>query len=210
MRPLGDTFKTKIAGREVLVGCFCFINYPTTPLRAWSGTVDLDWNEETWKGVGDFGGFSAITERAGPEASSTKLTLNGVKDALVNLALLDTSQNCLVELYLAAMTETEGVWAVADGWRFFRAYTDVHKVIEGLEFHTIEVAVETFLARMRRPRVVRYTNAEQQRLYPGDRGFEYAGKINLTPLNWGVATPAAATAPGSGNSNSGGNSSVML
>ncbi|MBW7896507.1 MAG: hypothetical protein H3C27_15475 [Opitutaceae bacterium] len=199
MRSLGSTFKTRVAAREILVGCFCFIDYPTTPLRAWSGTGDLSWNSQTWKGVGDFGGFSAITERVGPEAAATKLTLNGIKDELVNLALLDTSRLRLVELHLAVMTETAGVWAVEDAWRFFRARTDVHRIIEGKEFHTIEVALETFLATMRRPRVVRYTNAEQQRLYPGDRGMEYAGKINLTPLTWGAATPAAATAPGAGN-----------
>lgn len=210
MRPLGDTFKTAIAGREVLIGCFCFIDYPSTPLRAWSGTSDLSWGGHTWTGVGDFGGFSAVTERAGPEAGGTKLTLNGIKDTLLDLAQLDTSQERLAELYLAAMTETEGVWAVAEGWRFYRARTDVHKIIEGLEYHTIEVAVETFLATLRRPRIVRYTHAEQQRLYPGDRGFEYAGKINATPLNWGSAAPAQVMAPGAGNSTQSGTGYVQL
>jgi hypothetical protein len=210
MRPLGDTFKAAIVGREVLVGCFCFIDYPTTPLRAWSGVGNISWSSQTWAGVGDFGGFSAITERAGPTAGNTTLTLNGVKDALINLGQLDTSQERLVELYLAAMTETDGVWAVAEGWRFFRGRTDVHKIVEGIEYHTIEVAVETFLATLRRPRILRYTHAEQQRLHPGDRGFEYAGKINATPANWGVSTPAAASAAGAGNSTQGGSGYVQL
>jgi len=193
MRTLTDAFKTAIAasGGTVNVGLLCEINYPDTPVLAWTGHGNITWDAKTWAGIGDLGDVTTIDHKPGPVAGHTKLTLNGVNSALVTLGLLETSQLSRVSLWLAAMTETTGTWAVIDDpLQIFRGIVDTHRIIEGDDYDTIEVNVETFLARLTRQRIVRLTHAEQTRRFPGDLGEIYAGRISEGSLDWGMPIPA--------------------
>jgi hypothetical protein len=197
MRALTTAFRSAIAGATVRVGLLCLIDYPSTPLRVWTGQGDLAWDGHTWKGLGNLGSVSAIQERFGAQAGNITLTLAGVAPELRALALADASAGRSVRLWLAAF---DAAWAVIpDPWEPFAGTTDVHRILDG----TIEVNVETWLARLRLSRVSRYTHEDQQRHFPGDRGLEHGATVGNKPFYWGTAAPATATA-GNGNAGGGG------
>lgn len=193
-RDLTSGYRTALAAAQKYVGILVEIAYDT-PLRVWSGPANLSWDSKTWAGLGDFASMSAITEKIGARADMMKLTLNGVPLDRVALALADTSQGREVNIWAALFTLVEGVWTVIpDPALIAWGETDVHEIIEDDESETysIEVAVETPLARLTLINALRYTVADHQRLFPGDLFFEYAPQVAEQVLFWPTAEPASA------------------
>lgn len=189
MRDLTTAFINAINAGEVRVGMLCELDYPSTPLRAWTGIGNLDWDSKTWNGTGEFGTISAIQEKAGPTAGNVTLTVSGVPDSLRAIAMANTSSSRMARVWLAAFTEEEsGSWVVIDDpWKSFQGKTDIHKLGAG----QITVNVETSLARVRMSRVHRYTDQDQQRHFPGDTAGRYGASINKIPFYWGSNSPHA-------------------
>ena len=110
-----------------------------------------------------------------------------------------------MRFWLAALAEEDGAYSVLPHpWKVFSGITDVHKLHAG----SIEVVVQTALTRLRQARIARYTNQEQQRHFPGDRGMEYGATVNEKPFYWGSPTPMPAQTGQSWDR--GGDSSVAL
>jgi hypothetical protein len=62
---------------------------------------------------------------------------------------------------------------------------------------SVTVRLENRLADWERPRLRRYTDEDQQRAHPGDKGFEFVTStvdkdIVWPASNWSPASPAAA------------------
>lgn len=203
MRSLTNGFKTATAQREVYIGALVEIDYPTTPVRAWTGVGSIVWDSKTWAGLGDMGEMSAVQERAGAEAGRVTLKMAGITAYDRARALLNTSASRKVNCWLAAFSVDAGTgaWSVLpDPWKFFSGISDVHKLHKG----AIEVSVETVLSRLKYAKVARFSNEEQQRHFPGDRSMEYASRINNQPRYWGSPTPINPTIGGPGYDNGGG------
>jgi hypothetical protein len=209
MRPLTNAFKTAIDGTVVLIGAIVELDYPDTPVRAWTGIGDLNWDGKVWSGIGDFGEISAIMEKAGAEAGQVKLAMSGVPTEARTRALQNTSASRAMRFWLAAFAEDPGTgtWSVLpDPWKAFSGLTDVHKIHAG----AIEVTVETALARLKYPKIARYNHAEQQRHYPGDLGCEYGASVNEKPFYWGSPTPAPRFTGAGGGFGGGGAADVSV
>lgn len=190
MRDLTTAFKTAVAAGEVRVGMLCELDYPTTPLRAWTGIGDLVWDSKTWQGTGDFGTISAIQEKAGPTAGNVTLTVSGVPASLRAIALANTNSSRTARVWLAVFAEDEaGLWSViSDPWKAFQGKTDIHTLGAG----QITVNVETALARVRMSRIYRYTDQDQRRHFPNDTAGRYGASVNQEPFYWGSNAPHAA------------------
>ena len=189
MRDLTTAFKVAAALKEKRVGMICEIDYADTPVRAWTGLGDLTWDSKTWKGLGDLAGVSAIQERTGPEAGTMKLSLRAVAPEMRAIALANASAGRSVKVWLALFDEADGVWSViADPWLAFSGISDVHRIAKSI----IEVSVETWLSRLKQPKISRYSHQEQQRMFPGDMAGVYAGEVGTVPLYWGSPTPLGA------------------
>ena len=190
MRNLTAAMLSWVGYRVKRVGLLCEIQY-ATPLRVWTGPQNIQWNSHTWQGVGALGGISAIEERVGIRSSHVDLTLNGVPSELIATALSDTEAGVDVTLWLGGFTVSMGNWSIIDSpveiaW----GQVDVHEIQEGDRFSTIKVIVETPAARLTTKNVLRYTTADQQRLFPGDRGLEYAARVANEILHWPAPEPA--------------------
>lgn len=195
MRGLTATMLSWVGFRVKRVGLLCEINY-STPLRVWTGPGNISWDSKTWQGIGALGGMSAVDEKPGIRTSHVDLTLNGVPSELIATALTDTAAGVEVTLWLAGFSVSMGTWTVLeDPEEIVWGLTDVHEIHEGDRFSTIKVIVETPAARLTTKNVLRYTSADQERLFPGDRGLEYAPNVANEILHW----PAPEPARGNGN-----------
>lgn len=197
MRPLTTAHKAQLAAKVKHVGVLVEIDYVGTPLRVWTGHHAITWDGKTWNGIGSFGGMSAITEKVGARAGSLKLTLDGVPMANKDTAQDDASQNREVKIWLATFTATAGVFSVVDAPNLIEwGETDVHEIIEAgsidNETCTIELTVETPLARLALLSVLRCTTADQELDFPGDLGFDGAEEVAEQVLYWPNPEPQAA------------------
>ena len=73
---------------------------------------------------------------------------------------------------------------VGDPLQVFQGRMDVSEIEYG-ETISITIALESRLVDWERPRIRRFTDQDQKRAYPGDRGLEYVQAVSDMELVWG-------------------------
>lgn len=91
--------------------------------------------------------------------------------------------NALIE-YMTGEPHEMRLGLVADPELIDFGMLDFAKTTTG-ETGSITFSSESRFAAWERPQVRRYTDAEQQRLYPDDRGFEFVGQAAQKEIIWG-------------------------
>lgn len=188
-RNLPSAVATAIAGTVVRLAFFAEFQFASGTLRMWSGNGDKNWNSQTWTGGGDHVGISPIDEST-DGASGMAFSLSGVPNTLRALALADNYRGRFCKAWLAILDASDNV---VDAYQFYAGRMDV-MTIEAASATTSRITLqsENRLIDLFRARTSRYTNAEQERLSPGDTSLSRVAKIAERPLPWGV--PAASTA----------------
>jgi hypothetical protein len=171
------------------------LNFAAGAVRFWTGRVNLSWGGHTWTGAGEFGGVSPVEEMTDIGAPGITLSLNGVSSSLMTLALADGYRGRSCKLWVVIVDDSN---AVVYAYQNFAGRMDVMKITDSGDTCSISLQVENRLIDLKRPRNLRYTDQEQQRLFPGDLGLQYSAKIAEQPIYWGIASPAPASAPAYG------------
>lgn len=141
-----------------------------------SGTIylttaptDIEYEGQTWIGGRQLS-VDQISDQGG-ELQGLRMTLSGVPSEMLALALAEPIQGRPVRARAALMDpETLAIGAVLSLWR---GQLDQMPVRHGTETSVISVTAEHVGMRFARPKPLRYTDADQRRLYPGDRALEY-------------------------------------
>lgn len=186
-RDLTTDVATAAAASEVRPAFFVFLDLDSGPVRVWSGVDDFDLDGNTFTGIGTIGGISPITESTRVVAHGIELSLSGIPSAYVSLALSEHYRGRLVYVWLAFF-DADGV-LIADAVQIFAGRIDTMGIQDTGETSTLTLSAESQLIDLERPRELRYTDEEQKRLFPGDRGLEYVAGLQDKPLHWGVANP---------------------
>jgi hypothetical protein len=83
-----------------------------------------------------------------------------------------------------ALIDDDGV-VVPDPWPLFRGLMNSCTIEDGADTAAVTVGYEHELIDLERPVNTRYTDAEQQRLFPGDTGMRYLIRLQNKILRWG-------------------------
>ncbi|MDG4650121.1 hypothetical protein P6F26_16860 [Roseibacterium sp. SDUM158017] len=152
-------------------------------LRLATGPEDVAFGGETFTANGVFVGISPPEESASVEAAGWGVVLSGIPSAQVSNALQAARRGKTGKVWLgfrdAAGALIEDPFALAEG------RLDVPSIADDGETSTITIGYEGHLRDMTRPHEVRYTHEEQQRLFPGDLGFEYVTSVVDKQITWG-------------------------
>jgi hypothetical protein len=150
------------------------------PVRLNGSTETIVIGGNDYLGVGLLGGITTIAEEADLRNAGISLTLAGVPRDAVSLAFNEQYQGrqaTVFEVFLDA------AGAVIEAIVVFRGRMDQMNIRYG-EICTVEVTLEDRLTDMDRPNLRRYTDADQQREYPGDRGFEFVPATVEKEIIW--------------------------
>jgi hypothetical protein len=129
----------------------------------------IDWNGHTWIG-GKALGVDEISEQSG-EVVGLRYSLSGVPSDMISIALSEPIKGKAAIAYLAIMyPDTQ---AIADVFQIWSGTLDQMPVTEQDESATVSVSAEHLGISFARPKGIMYSDAEQQRLYPGDRCLEF-------------------------------------
>ena len=153
-------------------------------VRVWSGYGELSWAGLTWYGAGHLLSVSAVTETQELRATGATFALSGIPSDLLGLALTEPYQGRPVRLLFGAMDTAAGA-IIGDPYQMFAGRCDVMEITEGGDSATIEIAVESRLIDLERPRERRYEHEDQQTDFPGDRGLEYVPSLQNQEIKWG-------------------------
>ncbi len=161
--------------------------------------IQIPYNGDIYTPVGGAGKISNVKEDGYVKPHQLSLTLSALDPALLSTALNADYQGSDVKIYFGALDEHYHLIAAA--LRFSGRIT-------GMPFrygkdNTIEVRVSSRFEDWGRVRNSRYTDADQQARFPGDRFCEYAPQMVEKAINWGV--PYKTGGGGGGGGGRGGN-----
>lgn len=154
--------------------------------NVWTGYGTLSWDSKSWLGLGTLGAVSTITETTAVQANGIKLSLSGIPSDLIGKALGECLQGYPVKLWHGFLTESGSI--VADPAQSFSGRMDTVLIDEDAETSTISITAESRLIDLKRPRTRRYTDDDQQRTFPGDKGFEFVPLVQEWNGAWGHHT----------------------
>ena len=149
----------------------CELDFASGPFRVWTGLGDLEWAGKIFEGVGDLGAMSDVEETVELRAVRLDLTLSPVPQEVVDIALAERSYRLRpAKLWIALLGE-DGAF-VSDPFPLWSGIMDTMEVVDGAQ-PRVTLSCESRLVDLERAEVRRYTDADQQAEYPGDRFFEY-------------------------------------
>lgn len=183
MRTLGSTgtalLNRYLAGEKIAIVQLVHLALSTAQRWAIGGT-EVVWDGHTWAPREIV--LSNIDNEVGP-SDAIQITLPGISDAERALAFSDVDgKDC--NLYVALVDPDT---AAADAVLVWSGQLDVAGWQAGRQ-SVVHYTAESMLAVALRPRVSRYTNEEQLRLYPGDTSLDVDPATDAAPLVWPAAS----------------------
>jgi hypothetical protein len=167
---------------------FVEANFTSGPIYVWSGVGPIIWGGKTWTGLGSLGNVSMIEEGAIVEAKGITLTLSGIDPTMLT-GILDEFQVGLPAIVSLGLFDAAGA-LIADPVGCFVGQMDQPTLDVTGTSATISINCESRLIEMNVAVDRRYTNEDQQRDYPGDRGLEFVNSIQEAQIYWG-RTPSS-------------------
>ena len=194
-RNLPSAVASAVVAAVVNVRFFGEFQFASGTVRLWTGAGSKIWNAQTWTGAGDFAGISPVDETIAGGAAGLLFTLSGVPASTLAIALADNYRGKPCKLWLAIVDATE---AIVDTYQLFGGRMDVMNIEDAGNDSRIGIQAESRLIDLTRPRSLRYTDAEQRRLFAGDLGLEFVAKLAEKALHWGVPGAVAPAYGGGG------------
>ena len=164
----------------------CKVVFESGTVYVWSGIGELSWSGNTYVGVGRLGGVSPINESTEVRADGVVLTLSGIDPSILALVLGDVRQSKEATLHLALLDDSGAV--IADPYEVFGGLVDVPRINEDPRQPSISLQCESRMIGLRRPRIRRYTDEDQQQEHSGDLGMEYVTAATTRTL-WAGGKP---------------------
>ena len=147
-------------------------------LRMWTGQGTFNDGLNDWVGAGNLLAISDIEETAEMSVRGATLTLSGVPSNILSLALSETYQGRVCNIYFGV--SGENIFN-----QLFSGYMDQMNIEDGPETSTIELKVENRLIDLERARVARFASAYQKSVYSNDKGLDFLEDMQDKPLTWG-------------------------
>ena len=189
-RSITTAFNNAITSQVVRPLLAVELEFSTGTLRFWNGYGDLTMtaggSSNTFTGLGDLMGVSAVSESDQVEAIGASLSLTGIKSSLISSALSANYTNRNASIFLGLFDTNKSV--IADVYTLFKGKMDIMKIDEGAESATIVLNLENRLIALDRPKERRYTHEDQQLSFTGDLGFEFVPDLQDKEIIWGKKT----------------------
>lgn len=182
MRTTTGAIDTALAGGNVPLILFVEMDFPSGFLRVNNSGQNFDWGGYTWIGVGALGSIDQITEASDLSAQGLGFSISGVPTEYISTALGQKYQGRSCKVWFAPLDSNHQV--IADPIGSFNYRMDTMDIELG-QTATIRVSAESRLVDWERNNVSRYTDEEQQRLYPGDLGLQFVPQMAEKEIRWG-------------------------
>jgi hypothetical protein len=155
----------------------------TPVLRMATSAVDIDWSGNTYLRTGNLGAVEVIRDTAG-DAQALQFSLSGVPSENIALSLGTSARNKTCTIRLAILNAT--THAIEDV-----STVGVYQLDQlAIAGSTISVTAVPLARVFARPKPLRYTDADQQKVSAGDRSLEMivsqaTGEVIWPAASWG-------------------------
>ena len=182
-RSVSDAMIAALASDQVRPAIFVQVTFTTGSVYLWNGYGPINWNGQSWLGIGTFGSVSTMEESSSVEAKGITLTLNGIDPTLLSDVLVDYQTGLPALVWLGLFDSNRQL--IPSPLLAFAGRMDQPTISLDGATASISIACESRLLDMNVSVERRYTNEDQQLDYPGDRGFEFVNSIQEVSIYWG-------------------------
>lgn len=153
-------------------------------LRLWDGNGPLSYNDKLYLGNGWLTAVSPASEDSEIKSDGFQVQLNSVPVEVISIVLSSLRHGLEGRIYFAALDDNGTVlfepYLMCSGW------LDVPEFVDDGSSAFLTLSYETDIHDLDQPNETRYTDGEQQRLFPGDKGFEHVAGIQDKRIFWGL------------------------
>ena len=157
-------------------------NVDIAPLRMWTGlgekTINVQGSDQVFTGTGSLLSIGDLEEVGDLSSKSLDLTLTGIPNSIISLAIQEPYQRRVARLYLGEQSDSSVV-------EIFSGKMDKMTIVDEAETSTIALTIESKLIELERSSGWRYTNENQQSRYEGDTFFSYVQSMQDQKVIWG-------------------------
>lgn len=184
MRTIAPAAAAALAGQAVpLIGLLDLLF--TVPVRVSTTPFDVVYGGNTYKGVGNLGSIDQVDDSPG-EYKAMKFTLSGVNNDTLSIAINLDVKNVTVQYRVGVLDPTTS--AILDAPLLWTGTLDQAPVEFGSDTSTIPATAEHRGATYSLPKPLRYTDADQQKLYPGDTSLRFVASQANHKIVWPAAS----------------------
>lgn len=167
MRTVSPTLQAVLEGGHVPHALLVEMQFDSGTVYVATGGINITWSGHTWLAVGGLGAIDELKDVAG-EAPGLRFALTGVPSSQIALALAEPVRNRPI-LLRNVWLDPAGTGEVLDVMLVWTGTLDNLTLTHSAEgVVTVGVTAEHAGATLRRAKPLRYTDADQQKLYPGD------------------------------------------
>ena len=180
-RGLGTAAEAAIQQDSVATLTAVEVLFGSGPVRLVNGLSPILIEGAEYQPVGILGGVSVIAEKAELSSAGISLALSAIPPDVVAIAMAEPYQGRRVTVWEVILDLDTGLVVQAE--IAFRGRANQMNIELG-EQATIELTADDRLVDMDRPNVSRYTDEDQKRRFPGDRGFEFVAATADKDVVW--------------------------
>ncbi len=155
-------------------------------IHSWIGNLTVD--GFSFNGIGELTGATRVTESPALTDETITLGLRGVDDAFLTVARDEHVYDRLARIWFGFLDENYDLIADPDGPYIMRM--DSIEIVRDPDESEVLLTLKTAAVLWNEANISRYTDEEQQRLFPGDRFFEFGPEMEEKELVVSF-TPAA-------------------
>ncbi len=145
---------------------------------------DLTWGGNTYVGGGVLLGIPEIEDTNEIKATACDIELNGASSASLAVTF-ELSHKHSATVFLGLLDSADSL--IVDPFPLFTGKFDHASIEDDPESPRTTLRYESELIKLKRSGSFRYTDAIQQSLFPGDKGFQYAATLEDWNGYWGRA-----------------------
>jgi hypothetical protein len=158
------------------------LDFPSSPVRFWSGIGDFVYDGDTYTGAGDLGFIGPMDEDTDLTRSTMDIGLRGLPNDIISKVLGQQYRGRTATVYLGYL-EPETMQLAGDPYPF-AAMMDQPNISLG-EACQVVLRIEDEFAVLDLPKVRRYNDADHQARYPGDLFLQFVEQTTEKQINWG-------------------------
>ena len=150
-------------------------------VRLWTGYGDRTIEGNTYTGAGSLLSISGLDEVADLSAKSITVTLSGLDETVLALALAEPYQRRKLRVLFGVVGNSASV-------ELFAGQMNTMTIEDSGETSTVSILVDSKLVELERASNRRYTSESQKSRHSGDTFFDYVAKLQDKQLVWGRAS----------------------
>ncbi len=181
-RGLSSPQQTASAGRHRQVALLIEMIFDSGTLRLTTAPWDVIVGADTYYRSNRPGYIKPLAESSG-SMEGLEFGLSGLNSGFVDIAAGEPAKGRVVKLYKLYL-DADSNQAIGSPVLYWVGRIRSMPIVESNSEASITVQVEHYDAQLSRPAPLRYNNADQQRLYAGDLGCEFAEEMAEKKIIW--------------------------